>query len=257
MDKKIEELLKTIKFPEEDYSSFFNMTLEKVKVSKDKMHIVIRSDRPLNLKSYIILNECLNNFFHTECILEIKCTSPNYENIRESFTYAVEKTNLPFLKDRLKSNYNSYFIELNNVSEEHQCMDDILKTRTNLYSKTVDFMFDRRAHRIPVPDVVSIRTGETNHLYIEDKRGNEYSPRTTFSAICEDIADENRFLLINRGVLVNMDYISTFNDQGECILKNGKAYPVFTKKQTETVQKWQNYIFNNVRTKQRGRRKNA
>ena len=136
-------------------------------------------------------------------------------------------------------------------------MDDILKTRTNLYSKTVDFMFDRRAHRIPVPDVVSIRTGETNHLYIEDKRGNEYSPRTTFSAICEDIADENRFLLINRGVLVNMDYISTFNDRGECILKNGKAYPVFTKKQTETVQKWQNYIFNNVRTKQRGRRKNA
>ena len=127
MDKKIEELLKTIKFPEEDYSSFFNMTLEKVKVSKDKMHIVIRSDRPLNLKSYIILNECLNNFFHTECILEIKCTSPNYENIRESFTYAVEKTSLPFLKDRLKSNYNSYFIELNNVSEEHQCMDDIQK----------------------------------------------------------------------------------------------------------------------------------
>lgn len=138
----------------------------------------------------------------------------------------------------------------------YHLMDDILKTRTNLYSKTVDFMYDRRAHRIPVPDVVSIRTGETNHLYIEDNKGNEYCPRATFSAICDEIADEPRFLLINRGVLVNMDYISTFAE-GDCVLKNGKSYPVFTRKTQDTIQKWQNYIFNNVRTKQRGKRLKA
>ncbi|MEE3467917.1 MAG: LytTR family DNA-binding domain-containing protein [Eubacterium sp.] len=135
-------------------------------------------------------------------------------------------------------------------------MDDILSTRTTLYSKTVDFMYERRAHRIPVPDVVSISTGEANYLNIEDKKGNMYHPRTTFSAVCDDLADETSFLMVNRGVMVNMEYISRISE-GECLLKNGKVFPVFTRKAVETRQKWQNYVFNNVRTKQRGKRSAA
>ena len=49
MDKKILELLNTIAFPKEDYSSFLNMTLKKVKVSKDKMHIITANESPLKL----------------------------------------------------------------------------------------------------------------------------------------------------------------------------------------------------------------
>ena len=49
MDKKLEELLNTINFPEEEYSSFFNVSLKRVKVSRDKMRVILNSDIPLKL----------------------------------------------------------------------------------------------------------------------------------------------------------------------------------------------------------------
>ena len=49
MDKKLEELLHTINFPEEEYSSFFNVSLKRVKVNKNKMRIILESDIPLKL----------------------------------------------------------------------------------------------------------------------------------------------------------------------------------------------------------------
>ena len=127
MDKKLEELLDTIKFPEEEYSSFFNMALKRVKVSKNKMRIILNGDIPLRLNIYLKLNELVNNFFNTDCILEIDTTKEDYTNIRECYNYAVGFCKLPLLKDHLKNNYNSYYIEFNNENEKSQCIDDIKK----------------------------------------------------------------------------------------------------------------------------------
>ena len=127
MDKKLEELLDTIKFPEEEYSSFFNMALKRVKVSKNKMRIILNGDIPLRLNIYLKLNELVNNFFNTDCILEIDTTKEDYTNIRECYNYAVGFCKLPLLRDHLKNNYNSYYIEFNNENEKSQCIDDIKK----------------------------------------------------------------------------------------------------------------------------------
>ncbi|MBR6230062.1 MAG: response regulator transcription factor [Eubacterium sp.] len=134
-----------------------------------------------------------------------------------------------------------------------QVMDDILKRHTTIYSQTLEFASDRQNHSIPVSDIVSIRTAESNYLEITD-RSTVYHPRMTFSGVCDELKDEPSFILINRGILVNMDYIVKFRD-GECFLKNGRQYPVFTKKMYETEKKWQNYIFNKVRNKQKDARK--
>ena len=88
MDSKLEELLNTIKFPEEEYSSFFNVSLKRVKVSKNKMRIILESDIPLKLSVYLKLNELLNNFFNTDCVLEINTNHEDLTNIRECFNYA-------------------------------------------------------------------------------------------------------------------------------------------------------------------------
>ena len=95
MDKKLEELLNTIRFPEEDYSSFFNVSLKRVKVSKNKMRIILNSDIPLKLEDYLKLNELLNSFFSTECILEINTTTTDLTNIRECYNYAVSFSSIP------------------------------------------------------------------------------------------------------------------------------------------------------------------
>ena len=114
MDNKIEELLNAIDFPREEYSSFLNVSLKKVKVSKNKMHIIIKSTTPLELDIYLKLLELLKAFFKTECILEVETDKKSYEGIRECYLYATENIESTFIRDRLKNNYNSYYIELNN-----------------------------------------------------------------------------------------------------------------------------------------------
>ena len=136
-----------------------------------------------------------------------------------------------------------------------KCMDDLLKTKTVLYSETLDFSQNQTDHRLPFPDIVSVSTAETNYLNITDRKGDVWHIRMTFSAVCERLCSDSRFLPVNRGVLLNMDYIMRFGN-GVCITKDGREYRVFTKKTKETEQKWQNYIFNRIRggQKERGRR---
>lgn len=136
-----------------------------------------------------------------------------------------------------------------------KCMDDLLKTKTVLYSETLDFSLNQTDHRLPFPDIVSVSTAETNYLNITDRKGDVWHIRMTFSAVCERLCSDSRFLPVNRGVLLNMDYIMRFGN-GVCIMKDGREYRVFTKKTKETEQKWQNYIFNRIRggQKERGRR---
>ena len=127
MDKKLEELLKTINFPEEEYSSFLKSSLKRVKVNKNKMRIILEQEVPLKLNTYLLLNKHLDTFFNTQCVLEIDTSKEDFTYIRECYDYATNFCDLAFLKERLKSNYNSYYIELNNASEEHQCKEDIEK----------------------------------------------------------------------------------------------------------------------------------
>ena len=127
MDKKLQELLDTISFKEEDRSSFFDMSLKRVKVSKNKMRIILEGSKPLKLDIYLEINRLLNEFFNTECILEIKAENDDLKILRECYNYATNFCKLPLIKERLKSNYNSYYIEFNNENELKQCKDDVDK----------------------------------------------------------------------------------------------------------------------------------
>ena len=80
MDSKLEELLNTIKFPEEEYSSFFNVSIRNVKVSKDKMRLILNSETPLKLDNYLKLNELINKYFNTDCIIEVECEKEDLTN---------------------------------------------------------------------------------------------------------------------------------------------------------------------------------
>ncbi len=132
-------------------------------------------------------------------------------------------------------------------------MDDLLKKQTDLNTKTLDFSVNKTEYHIPYQDIVSICTAETNYLNITDIHGQCFHPRHTFSNVCDELSPDSRFLLINRGVLVNMDYIIHF-DNGDCYLRGDLRYRIFTKKQSETEQKWQNYTFSKIRSEQRNRR---
>lgn len=72
--------------------------------------------------------------------------------------------------------------------------------------------------------------------------GREYTVYGAFSVFTKDVAQEGRFLLVSRGILVNMDHISGF-EENYCILQNGMTVPVTQRKQRQLAQLWHNYNF--------------
>lgn len=77
--------------------------------------------------------------------------------------------------------------------------------------------------------VVNIATKDTN-----------YEAKETFSAISDVLLECNNFLLINRGVLVNMDYIDKI-DEGSCHLKNGEVFALKIKGTKAIEQAFEEY----------------
>ena len=181
MDKKLEELLNTIKFPEEEYSSFFNVSLKRVKVSRDKMRIILNSDVPLKLSIYLELNKLLNEFFNTDCLLEIITQKEDLTNLREYYNYAVTFCKLPLLEKRLKNNYNSYYIEFNNDNELNQCVKDVDKVNEilNLMGfNTLNTMVNEfNRTKVEKSIVKDLEVKVENKLIHEEKKEDKFKTR--------------------------------------------------------------------------------
>ncbi|MBR4344607.1 MAG: response regulator transcription factor [Lachnospiraceae bacterium] len=118
-------------------------------------------------------------------------------------------------------------------------MDDITKKQTSI-RKNLYFTFEKKDYSIDVSDIISICS---NGHYVDIKltSGEIYKPYLTFSSIYDELSDGS-FLLINRGILVNMDYVSSF-ESGICNLKDETILPINIKKKKALEQTWENYKF--------------
>ena len=105
------------------------------------------------------------------------------------------------------------------------------------------FSFDRRNYSLSCADIVSIVT-DGNYIVIRDKKGKRYRTRMTFSGACERM--DSRFLVLMKGIIVNMEYIEQIRET-LCVMRDGESYPIHVKKQREIKQKWLNYKFASIR----------
>ena len=71
----------------------------------------------------------------------------------------------------------------------------------------------------------------------------------TFSDIHSLLEQDSRFLQINRGIIINMDYIDTFV-QGTCVLHGGFHLPVSVREYKRLDQVRRNYIFSKLHNRQ-------
>ena len=62
----------------------------------------------------------------------------------------------------------------------------------------------------------------------------------TFSSVCRLLEESESFLLVIRGVLVNMDYITDIRD-GVCYIKGDIVQPVNGRNCKKIVQMWKDY----------------
>lgn len=75
--------------------------------------------------------------------------------------------------------------------------------------------------------------------------GREQRCRITFSYIYALLERYNRFLLCNRGILLNMDYIETIHGDSFC-LKNQKRFPIRQKDKKNIIEIFQDYQFSKL-----------
>ena len=68
---------------------------------------------------------------------------------------------------------------------------------------------------------------------------------SAFSRVTEPLLNDERFLLSIQGVMVNMDYISTYEDS-LFILKTGDRIPINMRNRKRILQQYRDYMFENL-----------
>ena len=125
-------------------------------------------------------------------------------------------------------------------------MDEITRKQSRA-EKALSFISDRESYSIPYKDIVALCSAG-HYLEISDRNGNTYTTRMTFAGISKEFEHESRFLLINRGILVNMDYILGFGD-GMCQLEGNLSMPANVRNSKNIEEIWHNYLFSKLRRK--------
>lgn len=122
-------------------------------------------------------------------------------------------------------------------------MDDcleILSKRDSTNNKYIEFSENHQHVRVYLRDLVSLEVND-HYVYVTTSDGQEFHPKQSFSSLTKEITEEN-FLLINRGVLVNLDYVTHMAD-GECYLKNKSSFSVKVREKNAIQKQWMDYTF--------------
>jgi DNA-binding LytR/AlgR family response regulator len=131
------------------------------------------------------------------------------------------------------------------VTEERlfRTLNHIMRLSTEP-SERFSFTAERREYSLPYAEIVSIES-DGNYLIITDRSGKTYRTRMTFSRLLQQVQDP-RFLVLMKGILVNMEYIELMRDS-VCVMRNGRYFPLLMRKAKELKQQWLNYRFASIR----------
>lgn len=116
-------------------------------------------------------------------------------------------------------------------------------------SEYVELYSDRKTLRIALGDIVSAVT-DAHYLEVALSDGSSLRCRMTIRQFFGQINGNERFILINKGIIVNADYITDFENNC-CILENGARLPIRVRDRLSIEQAVRNYNFGRIRKKQR------
>ena len=150
-----------------------------------------------------------------------------------------------YMQDAFSLHAYDYIIKPVSKERVFKLMDDISLADTE-DSVSLPIIKNGTEVRIRYNDILSVRSSG-HYLIIIDKNMTEYKTRMTFSAVSDILSTDSRFLAINRGMLVNMDYITSFSD-GICQLNDAVLLPLNIKKHKELERTYTNYMFSKIRT---------
>lgn len=163
------------------------------------------------------------------CILIFLTSSE--EHMPEAFScHAFEYILKPFSPQRVKNVLND-LLKIIPLSEEY----------VELYS-------DRKTLRAAHDDIISAMT-DAHYLDVELSNGSSVRCRMTMGQFVEQTKGDRRFILVNKGIIVNADYITDFENNC-CILENGARLPIRVRDRLKIEQAVRDYNFDKIRSRQ-------
>ena len=125
-------------------------------------------------------------------------------------------------------------------------MDDLIrKQEIETGIPTLSFSVHKKDFRLSYSDIKAV-SAAANYLEITDRAGNTYRPRMTFSTVSELLLQDPRFLIVLRGILINMDYVVSIGENS-CLLEGGITLPINAKNSKKIEQAWLDYAFARIR----------
>ena len=154
--------------------------------------------------------------------------------------------------DALHCHAYDYLLKPIDRKKLFRVMDDLMRLQTAAESSKLNFSSNRRDYSLPYDQIVYVKTESngSNYLEIRDLADNSYRTRMTFSAVFDTLTQDNRFLPIQSGVLVNMEHIAFIKDK-YCVMSNGERFALSVRKEKETERIWQNFMFDDIRKQSR------
>lgn len=116
-------------------------------------------------------------------------------------------------------------------------------------SNYIEIYSERRTVRVSYENIVSVMT-DAHFLDITLADGTQLSSRMTMPQFMERIGGVPRFIPINKGIVVNSDYITDFENNC-CILENGGRLPIRVCDRFKIEQAARDYNFAKIRGVQR------
>lgn len=134
-----------------------------------------------------------------------------------------------------------------NITRLYHLLDEILELQNGRSrNPRLSFISNRHEQSIPFSQIECIAS-RGNYLEVTDWNGTVYKTRMTFSEAADQLSKDTRFLMILRGVLVNMDHVIGFRDN-TCYLEGDIILPVNIKNARKIEQTWNNYNFTKKRS---------
>lgn len=133
---------------------------------------------------------------------------------------------------------------------------DVLKDAANIVpsaSRYVEITSNRKTVHLLLSDIISV-VSDAHYLNIRVRGGNILRSRMTSSAFMNITGHDPRFFIVNKGVILNADYVTTC-EGSNCIMNDGSQYPLRVKDAHKIKSVLQKYQFNKIRNEQKYSRK--
>ncbi len=114
--------------------------------------------------------------------------------------------------------------------------------------KYIDLLHDRKTRRVYLRDIVFAVT-DAHYLEITLSDGSTLRTRMTVTEFLQLTQNDSRFILANRGVILNAGHICSFGD-GCCVMDNGDKLPLRVKDAKRVEQAVMDHNFEMIHRRQ-------